>query len=270
MTGKYPYWQHPMYDPYTYPEVSGIKQYEFFEGINDLSFAILRECRCIEDKVPCPREKFIYTFSDGSEEAFNFICSCLDPLCTGWKLTSMENKILKLSEYGFIDMGSGNYESETTLFKVRTGLYLLLYSNEVNTEPDFGDYYERNAPYLFEEKETFLDLPEEEQKRRYEEMEQSVREEFESIERDFEPIPQGDFVDGILIKATPEQLTEKFIEFMSYRFEHTLAILKLNVNMYGIPESLKFDDKMEFDFHPKVDSDISKALHKALDIDSLA
>jgi hypothetical protein len=167
-------------------------------------------------------------------------------------------------------MGSGNYESEITLFKVLPGLYLFLYSSEVNTEPDFGDYYERNAPHLFEERDNYLDLPEEERKRRYEEMDLRVREEVERMERDFEPIPEGDFVDGLLIKATPEELAEKFIEFMSMRFENTLAILKLHINMYGIPETLKFDDKMEFEFNPEVDSDLSKALHKVLDTNSLA
>lgn len=253
-----------MYDPYTHPEVSGINQYEFFEGINRLNFAILRECNCIEDKLPCDREKFVYTFSDGSEEVFNFVCFCSDPQCTGWQLTSIESKILKLSEYGYIDMGSGNYESEVTLFKVLPGLYLFLYSSEVNTEPDFGDYYERNAPHLFEERGDYLDLPEDVRKRQDEEMDQRVREEIESMERDFEPIPKGDFVDGLLIKATPEQLAEKIIEFMSMRFENTLAILKLHMNMYGIPKALTFDDKMEFEFNPEVDLDLSKAIHKAL------
>lgn len=259
-----------MFNPYTYPEVSGVNQYEFFEGINDLNFAILRECHCADDKIQCPREVFIYTFSDGSDEIFNFVCFCPDPLCTGWQLTSKENKILKLSEYGYIDMGSGNYESEVTLYRVGPGLYLFLYSNEVNTEPDFGDYYERNAPHLFEERDNFLGLSEEERKRRYEEMDQRVREEVERMERDFEPIPKGNFVDGLLIKAKPEQLAEKFIEFMGKRFENTLAIVKLHINMYGIPETLKFDEKIEFEFYPDVDTDLSKALHKTLDTHSLA
>ena len=265
MTERRPYWEHPMFDPYTHPEVSGINQYEFFESINSLSFSILRECNCVEEKIQCPREKFIYKFSDGSDEKFNFVCFCPDPLCTGWQLTSQENKILKISEFGYIDMGSGNYESEITLFKVQPGLYLFFYSNDVDTEPDFGDYYERNAPHLFLEKDPWLDLSEEERKRRYEEMDKRVREEVERMERDFEPIPKGNFVDGLLIKATPEQLAEKLFDFMSMRFENTLAVLKLHINMYGIPESLKFDDKIEFEFNPEVDSDLSKALHKALE-----
>jgi hypothetical protein len=264
MTEKRPYWEHPMFDPYTYHEVSGINQYEFFEGINRLNFAILRECHCVEEKIPCNREKFIYSFSDGSKENFNFVCFCPNPECVGWNLVEEENKIAKFVENGWMDMGSGSYESEIALYKIREDFYFITFSSYVSREPDFGDYYERNAPHLFDERDNYRDLPEEVLKRQDEEMQKRVQEEVERMERDFEAIPKGDFVDGLLVKATPEQFAEKLIEFMSVAFANTLSMLKLRIDPYEIPASMKVDDRIAFDFDSKVDPALSEAMFQAL------